>query len=68
VGPYDVFPEEFHVFLAGRPRIAKIFRQIHNDIFDFKYWKSLQDDIEDGKIKDVFPYRRNKRFLSAKPT
>jgi len=67
VGPYDVFPEEFHVFLAGRPRIAKIFRQIHNDIFDFKYWKSLQDDIEDGKVKDVFPYRRKKRFLSAKP-
>ena len=66
VGPYDVFPEEFHVFLAGRPRIAKIFRQIHNDIFDFKYWKLLQDDIVDGKVKDVFPYRRKKRFLSAK--
>ena len=65
VGPYDVFPEEFHVFLAGRPRIAKIFRQIHNDIFDAKYWQSLQADIEDGQVKDVFPYRRKKRFLSA---
>ena len=65
VGPYDVFPEEFHVFLAGRPRIAKIFRQIHSDIFDAKYWQSLQADIEDGQVKDVFPYRRKKRFLSA---
>lgn len=66
VGPYDVFPEEFHVFLAGRPRIAKIFRQIHSDIFDADYWKSLQRDIEDGQVKDVFPYRRNKRFVSSK--
>ena len=66
VGPYDVFPEEFHVFLAGRPRIAKIFRQIHSDIFDADYWQSLQRDIVDGQVKDVFPYRRNKRFLSSK--
>ncbi|MDC9721011.1 MAG: bifunctional isocitrate dehydrogenase kinase/phosphatase [Gammaproteobacteria bacterium] len=65
VGPDDVFPEEFHVFLAGRPRIAKIFRQIHSDIFDADYWQSLQRDIEDGQVKDVFPYRRKKRFLSA---
>jgi len=65
VGPDDVFPEEFHVFLAGRPRIAKIFRQIHSDIFDSDYWKSLQRDIEDGQVKDVFPYRRKKRFLSS---
>ena len=67
VGPYDVFPEEFHVFLAGRPRIAKIFRQIHSDIFDADYWQSLQRDIKEGQVKDVFPYRRNKRFMSAKP-
>tara|TARA_B100000795_G_scaffold208478_1_gene161965 strand:- start:171 stop:1907 length:1737 start_codon:yes stop_codon:yes gene_type:complete len=65
VGPYDVFPEEFHVFLAGRPRIAKIFRQIHSDIFDADYWQSLQRAIVDGQVKDVFPYRRKKRFLSA---
>ena len=65
VGPFDVFPEEFHVFLAGRPRIAKIFRQIHSNIFDANYWKSLQADIEDGQVKDVFPYRRKKRFLTT---
>jgi isocitrate dehydrogenase kinase/phosphatase len=51
--------------LAGRPRIAKIFRQIHSDIFDADYWQSLQRDIEDGQVKDVFPYRRKKRFISA---
>ncbi len=65
VGPDDVFPEEFHVFLAGRPRIAKTFRQIHSDIFDAKFWQSLQADIEDGQVKDVFPYRRKKRFLQG---
>jgi isocitrate dehydrogenase kinase/phosphatase len=26
----------------------------------------LQRDIVDGQVKDVFPYRRNKRFLSSK--
>jgi isocitrate dehydrogenase kinase/phosphatase len=26
----------------------------------------LQRDIEDGQVKDVFPYRRNKRFVSSK--
>ena len=27
------------------------------------YWRSLQDAIAKGRVMDVFPYRRKKRFV-----
>ncbi len=63
VGPNDVFPEEFKRFLFGRPGIKQLFTQMHGELFDPAYWRSLQDAIRDGQVMDVFPYRRKKRFV-----
>ncbi|MFW6094754.1 MAG: bifunctional isocitrate dehydrogenase kinase/phosphatase [Pseudomonadota bacterium] len=63
VGQNDVFPEEFRRFLFGRPHIKRMFEEMHGELFDADYWRSLQSAIEDGKVMDVFPYRRKKRFL-----
>ncbi|MEM6707190.1 MAG: bifunctional isocitrate dehydrogenase kinase/phosphatase [Pseudomonadota bacterium] len=62
VGPNDVFPEEFRKFLFGRRTIKALFAELHGELFDADYWTSLKEDIEAGEIRDVFPYRRSKRF------
>ncbi|MEZ5560674.1 MAG: bifunctional isocitrate dehydrogenase kinase/phosphatase [Pseudomonadales bacterium] len=62
VGPNDVFPEEFRRFLFGRREIKEIFTRMHGELFDPEYWRGLQRAIERGRIMDVFPYRRKKRF------
>ncbi|MEM1229453.1 MAG: bifunctional isocitrate dehydrogenase kinase/phosphatase [Pseudomonadota bacterium] len=64
VAPNDVFPEEFRKFLFGRRKIKAQFEAMHGEMFDAGYWQTLQQDIEAGAIKDVFPYRRKRRFLA----
>ncbi len=63
VAPNDVFPEEFRRFLFGKPEVKKMFSDMHGELFDPAYWQGLQDAIEDGRVMDVFPYRRKKRFI-----
>jgi isocitrate dehydrogenase kinase/phosphatase len=63
VAPNDVFPEEFRRFLFGKPHVKKMFQAMHGELFDPDYWKGLQAAINEGKVMDVFPYRRKKRFV-----
>lgn len=62
VGPNDMFPEEFRKFLIGKPHIRKMFYELHNDIFDVKFWKQMQQKQIDGEVVDVFAYRRKRQF------
>lgn len=64
VGPHDVFPEEFPRFMFANPRIKRLFTELHGEIFDADYWQGLQREIREGRVMDVFPYRRRKRFAS----
>ncbi|MGN5517663.1 bifunctional isocitrate dehydrogenase kinase/phosphatase [Halopseudomonas sp. Lyrl_26] len=58
VGPNDVFPEEFPVFLFADVRLRRMFSQMHGELFDADYWKGLQKQILEGKVIDVYPYHR----------
>ncbi len=62
VGPNDVFPEEFSRFLIGRRDIQKIFLTRHADLYQPSFWIDMQKQLREGKILDVFPYRRRRRF------
>jgi len=62
VASNDVFPEEFRRFLFGKPEVKKQFLALHGELFDPRYWQGLQQAIRGGKVMDVFPYRRKKRF------
>jgi isocitrate dehydrogenase kinase/phosphatase len=62
VGPNDIFPEEFRLFFSGNPRARKAFESKHADLYKASYWQQIQDNIRDGQILDVFPYRRRRRF------
>ncbi len=58
VAPLDVFPEEFPPFLFADLKQRRLFSQLHGELYDADYWKSLQEAIRAGKVIDVFPYRR----------
>ncbi len=58
VGPNDVFPEEFPRFLFADIRQRRLFAKLHGELYDADYWKGLQQAISEGKVIDVFPYRR----------
>ena len=62
VASNDVFPEEFRLFFSGNPVARKAFEELHGDIYDVEFWWGLQEQIANGKIVDVFPYRRRRRF------
>lgn len=62
VGPDDIFPEEFRLFFSGHTRARKIFEEMHSDMYEVQFWQNLQQQIRDGYVVDVFPYRRARRF------
>ncbi|MEM9623678.1 MAG: bifunctional isocitrate dehydrogenase kinase/phosphatase [Pseudomonadota bacterium] len=62
VAANDVFPEEFRRFLFGKRHIKALFTEMHGQLFEAGYWRSLQENINQGDVSDVFPYRRKKRF------
>jgi len=62
VAQNDVFPEEFASFLLIDPELRKPFMQHHRDLLDADYWKGVQQDIRNGRQRDVFPYSISKRF------
>lgn len=62
VAQNDVFPEQFRLFFSGNPLARKAFEELHMDIYDPVFWQEIQREIRDGKIVDVFPYRRKRRF------
>ncbi|MCU7843018.1 MAG: bifunctional isocitrate dehydrogenase kinase/phosphatase [Candidatus Thiodiazotropha sp. (ex Monitilora ramsayi)] len=62
VNPNDIFPEEFITFLSTDPKVRKILKEIHPELFDATFWQSNQQDLVEGKQADVFPYSRTLRF------
>ena len=64
VGPKDVFPETFGPFLLGNSAVREIFMKHHADLLDAAFWQGHKDRILAGDVIDVFPYDREKRFLT----
>ncbi len=62
VKPEDIFPEEFRLFFSGNQRAKKVFDRLHSDLYDPEWWRGLQNQIRDGYVPDIFPYRRKQRF------
>lgn len=58
----DVFPEEFPLFFAGNEKARKAFESRHADLYDYRWWQKIQNQVREGYLADTFPYRRRKRF------
>ncbi len=66
VGPDDIFPEEFRLFFSGNIKARKMFEEMHSELYEVSFWTGLQEQIRNGYVVDVFPYRRAKRFDRGK--
>ena len=64
VGPRDVFPETFAPFLLGNPFVREVFMRNHANLLDAAYWQTQKERIAAGYVHDVFPYEKDKRFVS----
>lgn len=56
VGPRDVFPERFPLFM-GLPRpLLEAVRTAHGQLFDPQWWRTLQARLALGDVPDTPPY------------
>lgn len=56
VGPRDVFPERFPLFM-GLPRpLLEAVRAVHGQLFDPRWWRELQARHARGDVPDLPPY------------
>jgi isocitrate dehydrogenase kinase/phosphatase len=58
----DVFPETFGPFFFANEKDMAIFKENHEELMTPAWWIKVKENIESGKLADVFPYRKNRRF------
>jgi len=52
VGPNDIFPEEFAVFLFSDPEQRRLFQELHPGLLDADYWKKLQGFVAEDRFPE----------------
>jgi isocitrate dehydrogenase kinase/phosphatase len=62
VGPSDIFPEEFNTFLGLQGPLRDIFITHHSDLFDFRWWKSMQQKHRNGELVDIEAYPASRKL------
>lgn len=62
VGPNDIFPEEFKTFLGLSGKLRQAFLEVHGDLFEVEFWRSMQAMTRNGQVADIIPYRLSKRL------
>ena len=62
VGENDVFPEEFLPFLGLEGEAREAFLAHHSDLLGVGFWTAMQEEHRAGRVPDVFPYPRDRRF------
>ncbi len=61
IGPNDVFPAEFATFLGVQGEIRHAFVAHHGELFDHRWWKSVQERVAEGELIEIFPYENRSR-------
>ncbi len=62
VGENDVFPEEFLPFLGLEGEAREVFMEHNRDLLSVEFWTSMQEEHRAGRVPDIYPYPRSKRF------
>ncbi|TMO04393.1 bifunctional isocitrate dehydrogenase kinase/phosphatase [Pseudoalteromonas sp. S558] len=58
----DIFPSQFKVFFSANDSAFKYFNSHHNNLFSAGFWQSCQQQIHQGYLPDVYPYKQSWRF------
>jgi isocitrate dehydrogenase kinase/phosphatase len=56
VGPHDVFPERFPLFMGLPAQVLEAVRTHHGELFDPQWWRDLQARLREDDYPDTPPY------------
>jgi isocitrate dehydrogenase kinase/phosphatase len=62
VGEHDIFPEELRRFLGLSGALRDTFTHYHDDLFDVRFWHTIQARLRAGEVLDIFPYPQSQRL------
>jgi isocitrate dehydrogenase kinase/phosphatase len=62
VNTNDIFPEEFKNFMVPGGNLGDVFQAEHADLFQAKWWRSIQRHINNGELLEFFAYNKTHRF------
>ncbi|MBH0068004.1 bifunctional isocitrate dehydrogenase kinase/phosphatase [Pseudoalteromonas sp. NZS100] len=58
----DIFPSQFKVFFSANEIAFNYFNNEHSNLFLETFWQSCQQQIHNGYLPDVYPYKQSWRF------
>ena len=58
----DIFPSQFKVFFSANTHAFEYFNTHHSDLFTTAFWQQCQQQIQNGFLPDVYPYKQSWRF------
>ncbi|WP_165727378.1 bifunctional isocitrate dehydrogenase kinase/phosphatase [Pseudoalteromonas sp. 31A1] len=58
----DIFPSQFKVFFSANELAFNYFNNEHSHLFLAPFWQGCQQQIHNGYLPDVYPYKQSWRF------
>ncbi|MEI8668966.1 bifunctional isocitrate dehydrogenase kinase/phosphatase [Pseudoalteromonas sp. B131b] len=58
----DIFPSQFKVFFSANDIAFNYFNNEHSNLFLATFWQSCQQQVHNGFLPDVYPYKQSWRF------
>ncbi|MGO2564029.1 MAG: bifunctional isocitrate dehydrogenase kinase/phosphatase, partial [Pseudoalteromonas nigrifaciens] len=62
IEPNDIFPSQFKVFFSANELAFNAFNSHHSDLFNAQFWQTCQQQVQQGYLPDVYPYKQSWRF------
>lgn len=62
IEPNDIFPSQFKVFFSANELAFHAFNSHHSDLFNAQFWQTCQQQVQQGYLPDVYPYKQSWRF------
>ena len=61
----DVNPAMVHYYFGSKHDLLRqVMERDHHALFTPRFWQQMQENIEAGKVLDIFPYPKERRFSS----
>ena len=58
----DIFPSQFKVFFSANDIAFNYFNNEHSNLFLATFWQDCQQQVHNGYLPDVYPYKQSWRF------
>ncbi|GAA81022.1 bifunctional isocitrate dehydrogenase kinase/phosphatase [Pseudoalteromonas sp. BSi20495] len=58
----DIFPSQFKVFFSANEIAFSYFNNEHSNMFLATFWQGCQQQVHNGYLPDVYPYKQSWRF------